>query len=98
MLRKIVIIGAALMVTGCYDFRQREYDIQQEQHERALSQIMGIYDMRCSVNRGPAYQTRDDSFCDGLREAYWAIQSDRNLQGFPEYEKLRAAKEAANVR
>jgi hypothetical protein len=92
MFRKILIYGTALFVTGCYDPEQKEYDIQQVQHERSLDQIMGVYDTQCSVDRGPAYLVRNDSLCDGLREAYWAIQSDRNLQGFPEYEKMREAK------
>jgi len=92
MFRKILIYGAALFVTGCYDPEQKEYDIQQAQHERSLDQIMNVYDTQCSVERVPAHLIRNISFCDGLREAYWSIQMDRNLQGFPEYEKMREAK------
>lgn len=95
MFRKVLICGTALFATGCYDPEQKEYDIQQVQYERSLEQIMGVYDTQCSVDRGPAYLDRNDSFCDGLREAYWAIQSDRNLQGFPEYEKMREAKNSS---
>lgn len=94
MFRKVLIYGTALFVTGCYDPNYK-YKIEQEQHERSLDQIMSVYDEQCSVERGPAYLTRNDSFCDGLREAYWTIQSDRTLQGFPEYEKLRTAELSA---
>lgn len=85
MFRKILIYGAALFVTGCYDPEQREYDIQQAQHERSLSQIMEIYDEKCAAGSLSPYpdgpDPRDQSYCNGLRHAYWAILSDRNLQG-----------------
>lgn len=79
MLRKILICCAALFVTGCYDPVQKEYDIRQAQHERALDQIMELYDTNCSPPLALA-GTRDDSYCNGLRQAYWAILSDRNMQ------------------
>lgn len=92
MIRKISVIATALLVSGCFDSKQREYDIRQAQHERGLEQIMGVYDMRCSPHRESTHLVRNEEFCDGLREAYRAIQSDRNLQGFPDYEKLRESK------
>lgn len=91
MFRKILIYGAAIFVTGCVP-KQAQFDIEQKQHERGLEQIMQVYESHCGVRRGPAYVARDESFCNGVRESYWSMMADRNLQGFPEYERLREAK------
>lgn len=92
MRKALIVTTFSLLLAGCWSPSQARYNIQQEQHERSLDQIMDVYDARCGVHRGPEYLERDDSFCNGVRESYWAIQRDRNLQGFPEYEKLREAK------
>jgi len=90
MFRKILIYGAALFVTGCYDPDFR-YKIEQEQHERGLAAIMTVYDEKCApADRFPipypeGPDPTDQSFCNGIRESYWAVMSDRNLQGFEKY-------------
>ena len=86
MFRKILIFGAALFVTGCYDPDGAKYNVQQEQHEKSLAAIMTVYDEKCSPDSFPALTgIRDESFCDGLRESYWAILHARNIQGFEKY-------------